>query len=301
MSIGEKFVDEILGLNMEGDYELVGVIHDENINTAPNCIVYLLLVATGGTEYIVAEIAKRSKLLYLLYTDKYNSLPATIEVLAHLRKHEFKALARKLYHVSDLRALLPSLERAVKAYLGIKEGCFGVIGGESPWLVPSRVDPEQVEKKSFGKLVYIPLRELYKVLGEVSVDPGEVENLLRKAQKVDLVNPTLEVSRSLRVYKALKKLVEKHKLTDLTLKCFDLISDLNTTGCLAVALLNTMSFPAACEEDVSFLYMMAIEALATGELAFMANPANVSDYVVVLAYRASCLQEKYSQYSLYTF
>lgn len=297
LSIGEKFVNEILGLNMEGDYELVGVIHDGNINTAPDCIVHLLLVATGGTEHIVAEIAKRSNLLYLLYTDKYNSLPATVEVLAYLRKHGFKVLARKLYHVSDLRALLPSLERAVKAYLGIKEGCFGVIGGVSPWLVSSRVDPEQVEKKRFGKLVYIPLEELYEAFDEVSVDSGEVENLLRKAHRIDLANPILEVSRSLRVYKAVMKLVEKHKLTGLTLKCFDLISDLGTTGCLAVALLNTMGFPAACEGDVPLLYTMSIGVLATGKPVFMANLADVGDDEVVLAHCTSYFQEKYSLYT----
>ena len=40
-----------------------------------------------------------------------------------------------------------------------------------------------------------------------------------------------------------KRLVEKYELSAVTIKCFDLLNTVHTTGCLALAILNAVGFP----------------------------------------------------------
>ena len=56
-----------------------------------------------------------------------------------------------------------------------------------------------------------------------------------------------EIEKALNVYGGCQRLIEKYKLDAITVRCFELINYVPTTGCLALAILNTEGIPAACE------------------------------------------------------
>lgn len=82
-----------------------------------------------------------------------------------------------------------------------------------------------------------------------------------------------EMDKALNIYGALKRLIQKHQLTGLSLRCFDLLEPLNTTSCLALAILNAEGYVAGCEGDEKSLLSMVVAQELLGESVFMANPS----------------------------
>ena len=107
--------------------------------------------------------------------------------------------------------------------------------------------------------------------GEI-LDGGYIENkytqqLLEKGYNLE------ETKKALNVYGALKRLIKKYDLNAVTVRCFDLLKAVHTTGCLALAILNAEGIPAACEGDQKSLISMVILNALTGGSGFMANPS----------------------------
>lgn len=75
------------------------------------------------------------------------------------------------------------------------------------------------------------------------------------------------------MYGALKRLIKKYDLNAVTVRCFDLLKAVHTTGCLALAILNAEGIPAACEGDQKSLISMVILNALTGGSGFMAIQA----------------------------
>jgi L-fucose isomerase-like protein len=75
------------------------------------------------------------------------------------------------------------------------------------------------------------------------------------------------------IYDALKVVVEKHRLQGFTLRCFDLLTAVKNTGCLALARLNAEGLVAGCEGDVPTMLTMMIVRSLLGCSGFQANPS----------------------------
>ena len=80
---------------------------------------------------------------------------------------------------------------------------------------------------------------------------------------------------AVKIYNALKVLVERYHLDAFTLRCFDLLTAVGNTGCLALACFNSEGIPASCEGDVPALLSMMIASALTGVSGFQANPARI--------------------------
>ena len=78
------------------------------------------------------------------------------------------------------------------------------------------------------------------------------------------------------IYHALKAIVGRHGLQGFTIRCFDLLTAVKNTGCLALAKLNSEGTVAGCEGDVPALLSMTIDKALTGVSGFQANPANIN-------------------------
>ena len=81
---------------------------------------------------------------------------------------------------------------------------------------------------------------------------------------------------ALRIYEALKKLISKYSLSGLTIRCFDLLTSLHNTSCLALALLNEQGIIATCEGDVPSMLTMAIVKEKFNCSSFQVNPSYVN-------------------------
>ena len=79
-----------------------------------------------------------------------------------------------------------------------------------------------------------------------------------------------------RLYEALKVIVEKYSLNGFTIRCFDLLSTIHNTGCIALAKFNAQGIVATCEGDIPAMLSMAVSQALTGVAGFQANPARIN-------------------------
>jgi L-fucose isomerase-like protein len=80
-----------------------------------------------------------------------------------------------------------------------------------------------------------------------------------------------EMEKALYVYGAMARLVEKYNLCGVTIRCFDLLDTVFTTGCIGLSILNNMGIYGGCEGDVPVLLSMAVMGAVTGEDMFLCN------------------------------
>jgi len=167
----------------------------------------------------------------------------------------------------------------VMSYVTIKKvhgQRVGVIGKPSGWLIASGVDYKSLLDKWGLEMIDLPLAEVVDNYHRVTDDEvaAHADDFINRA--IGIKEPSRdEVVKAMRLYMAVKNMCEKYHLNAFTLNCFDLIPQTNTTGCLALALLNQQGIPAGCEGDLQTLITMLIIKAATGQECFMANPSKI--------------------------
>ena len=148
------------------------------------------------------------------------------------------------------------------------DGCrLGVIGEPSNWLISSYADYDIVKKRFGIELVDIPMDELLETL------EGIPEEMPSETSDREIIRNSLPGAN--RIYKALRNIIDKHQFQGFTLRCFDLLSTMKNTGCLALAKLNSEGFVAGCEGDVPAMLSMKIIQSIAGLSGFQANPSSI--------------------------
>lgn len=231
----------------------------------------LLFVASGGSEGIfLAQYEKlTARPVYILTNGDNNSLAASMEILAYLRQRGKRG---EILHgsVDKVAARIHVLSRAARARERMKGMRLGLIGDPSDWLIASPADDTAYREKLGIALTRIPMEEL---VGEIRRN-AYPENEWTQRLKA-LGYDAAEMGKSLAVYGALARLVQKYGLCGVTVRCFDLLDSVHTTGCLALAILNAQGVYAGCEGDVPSLVSMVILGEVSGQPAFMCNPSRI--------------------------
>lgn len=232
----------------------------------------LIYVRTGGAEGIfrslLPEMLSRGiSRYYLLTSGKSNSLAASLEILSYLGQQGLKG---EVLHGSPeyLRSRINALERVAIARQKLQGARIGVIGEPSDWLISSHADPVALMDRIGAKLESVPMEELVQEIGRSKADPAPSEVPMADNVRASYPGAT-------QIYHALEVLVKNHKLNALTLRCFDLLTSVGNTGCLALASFNADGFPASCEGDVPALLSMMITQALTGFTGFQANPSRI--------------------------
>lgn len=239
----------------------------------------LIYVRTGGTESIFKTLNPDGP-IYLLTSGKSNSLAASMEILSYLHRNGregeiIHGTARKI--AGRIKEIMAGQEPVGLGGKG--ENAFirplpavdlsgqkaGVIGTPSDWLISSDVDYSKAKEKFGLRLVDIPMEEL---LDEMKSFHGD----------------TRSFDGSVAIYEALKRIVERHSLTALTMRCFDLLDTLHNTGCLALARLNSEGIPASCEGDIPALISMMIAHRLTGCPGFQCNLSRIDGDELLFAH-----------------
>lgn len=224
-------------------------------------------IASGGAERGFETVFRETKEPYiLLTTPAYNSLAAAMEIMGFLQE---KGLRGEILHgspkaIAKRLAILKRVAAAKERLAHMKLGCFGEPGG----LIASNVDFQKLKEASGIECALFDLQEVV----EEYQKGGYAENQYTKDLKGKGYKPE-EIEKALNVYGALKRLIAKYALDGVSVKCFDLLDKIHTTGCLALAILNAEGIPAACEGDQKSLVSMAILEALTGQAGFMANPS----------------------------
>ncbi len=237
----------------------------------------IIYVRTGGTEGIFKELFPHlSGRILLLTSGKSNSLAASLEILSYLRQQgrSGEVIHGSTAYIASRISTLAKVEEARRSLNGCR---LGSIGEPSDWLISSSADREAVKEKLGIEIVDIPIEELIEsVSSDKEFELSENVIALRNnilTQAPEKVRQYAEGA--VRIYAALKEIVGKYRLSGLTLRCFDLLSPLGNTGCLALALLNAEGIPAGCEGDMPALLTMTVGNALTGQCGFQANPSHI--------------------------
>ena len=216
----------------------------------------IIFIATGGVERLVIQhFESLPRPAILLADGMQNSLAAALEISSWLRGRGMKSeiLHGELPETIKRIFVLHSNFVAQRSLFGMR---IGVMGTPSSWLVASNVD-YLLAKRRWG------------------IEYTDVSGLAGKALACREASPE-DMIKAMRLYRAIKRIVEEERLSAITLSCFRLIDQTGTTGCLALALLNDEGIIAGCEGDLQSVFTMLAVKVLTGKNSFMANPSMIN-------------------------
>ena len=249
----------------------------------------LIYVRTGGTEGLFKELLPTlqglsRQTILLLTSGKSNSLAASMEILSYLRQ---EGLRGEILHGSPsyIRSRIEALSKVEEARRFLEYKTLGIVGHPSDWLISSGFDRDVILDKLGISLQYIPMEELLEDYSSLKDEVAESWNEVVGRGSTDrslngsegpISTPVKQaIPGAFRLYKALRTLVTDYGLSGLTIRCFDLLTAIHNTGCLALARLNSEGYVAGCEGDVPAMLSMMIGRAVSGVSGFQANPSSI--------------------------
>ena len=264
-------LDELGGVDAEGDDP-----------TTPHVVV----VATGGTERAVLDAVDRRTAVgsdaptLLVAHPRHNALPAALEALAALHQSGRRG---RIVVVGDgpapeQRSAVDDLRRAIEdldAWHRLHSIRLGLVGRPSDWLVASTPDAATVSRRWGPELVDVAIPDAIAAFGEVPVELGRrVVERLGGSPSTTLPRPD-HADRAGRLDPALRSVIERDDLDAITVRCFDFLGSIETSGCVALARLNDDGIVAGCEGDVPAAVAMLWVRALLGRPSWIANPASI--------------------------
>ncbi len=242
-----------------------------------DCDLKLIYIQSGGSEgYFLENLSVLREPYFLLTNGSNNSLAASLEIMTwcNLNGKKGEVIHGDIDYIAERIRTLATVEKLKKELQKVK---FGVIGKPSDWLIASQLSYADANKRLGVSFEEIPLSEVKQEFDKVSlVDTTGLPKEFSNDEKI----------KALRTYRAFKSIARKYALNGFTVRCFDLLKPLETTGCVGLALLNDEGITSTCEGDTAAMLSMHIATLLTGKGCFQANPSEISvkDNTIVFAH-----------------
>lgn len=168
----------------------------------------------------------------------------------------------------------------------LKNARFLKIGETEPWVINSCRSPEMMAERIGCEIIPIERTDLYAIYEKISDGEAlEVADqwLRRNGGLEGLVDE--DIIKASRVTAAMYKVLESYDADGLSMACFAMIVDIDTTSCLALSALNdSASFIGACEGDLdSALTLFLLKAMGA-DFVWIANPIIHSDNTIDLVH-----------------
>jgi L-fucose isomerase-like protein len=254
------------------------------VDAADDPLPVVLLVATGGTERSVLEAWQRRQSsspgepLVMVTTPSDNSLPAALEILARLHQDGARGRIVHLARPTDNRGLaeLTRVVAAIDVRRRMHAVRIGLVGPPSDWLMASRPWPDVVRARWGCQIVPVDIHMVETLARGHAAGTSPSPATPFAAGAVRVREPGQhDIDEASRLVPVLRQVVAEQRLHAITVRCFDLVGELHTSGCLAMAALNDEGIVAGCEGDVvSAVGMVWVHELL-GAVSWMANPAHV--------------------------
>ena len=275
-------------------YAEINIIGDESVETWRAASLQSLpdafMIATGGVENLFKRIwsaidvetmcgSSRQKTVTIIADGRNNSLAAALEILTYLGNIGVEG---RILHGTNDEIISAVMETHGSASL---RGRIGLFGQPSYWLIASGVDRDYLHQHYGIETIDIDLQRLIDGIKTIPQTEAEkvAQTILKRAKGV--VEPSdAEMLEAAKAYLAIKRICQEERLDAMTIRCFDIVKACGTTSCLALALLNDEGIVAGCEGDMQTLMSMFLTKRLCGEVAFMANPSQLTDKTSMLAH-----------------
>ena len=291
--VKNEYADLIQRLKNECNAE-INIMGDESVETWRAASLQSLpdafMIATGGVENLFKRIwsaidvetmcgSSRQKTVTIIADGRNNSLAAALEILTYLGNIGVEG---RILHGTNDEIISAVMETHGSASL---RGRIGLFGQPSDWLIASGVDRDYLHQHYGIETIDIDLQRLIDGIKTIPQTEAEkvAQTILKRAKGV--VEPSdADMLEAAKAYLAIKRICQEERLDAMTIRCFDIVKACGTTSCLALALLNDEGIVAGCEGDMQTLMSMFLTKRLCGEVAFMANPSQLTDKTSMLAH-----------------
>lgn len=242
---------------------------------------HLLVVGSGGSESQILDLLaeRHDPWLHapalLIAHPKHNSLPAALEALARLRQ-----LGRRgrIVFIPDGRDSADELTEAVQdltAWHHLHTTRLGLVGTPSDWLVASTPGRNVVRQRWGPELVEVSIPSTIEHFDAVPVSVGARTAERFGGTHAEGLPAPRDTVRAARLDPALRRVIADNRLDSITVRCFDFLGSIETSGCLALAQLNDDGVVAGCEGDVPAALAMLWVRHVLDQVSWIANPASI--------------------------
>ena len=277
----KRALSAVLGGHEKALAGIGGKRRDEAIADGEGWVFHF--IQTGGVESDVIRRYRsrvqqgRGGPMLLIAHPAHNSLPAALEILAQVQQEGGVGRIYLLRDKDDAKTLdeIAQTAQCLEANRKLAEDRLGLVGDSSDWLVASSQRPEVVSARFGMKVVPVEVATLRQ---KIALDPAPAAGPEFAAW--DGARGTEGVqrggfARAVGVYRGLKELVKAYNLSAVTVRCFDLVTQDGTTGCLALSRLADEGVTAGCEGDIPSVVMLRWLWHLTGKAGWMANPSDL--------------------------
>ena len=271
----------------------INIIGDESVETRLIASLQTLpdafMIATGGVENLFKRIWEaidvemtcsphRPKIVTMIADGRNNSLAAALEILTYLGNNGMEG--RIVHGTND--EIVSTLVEYGRTSL---QGRIGLFGQPSDWLIASGVDRVFLRQRYGIETIDIDLKRVIDGIKAVPQTEAEkvAQSMVNRAKAVKEPSDA-DMMEAAKAYLAIRKICQEEHLDAMTIRCFDIVKACGTTSCLALALLNDEGIVAGCEGDMQTLLSMFLAKRLCGEVAFMANPSQLTDKSSMLAH-----------------
>ena len=298
-----KQLQDNLGLEAEiklvRSHDDLAVIVSDLPETKKNMAVFIPL--SGGIQPLMLAAQKSFEFIGLFNAylgDDYLSRQLII-LNAHPSCTDFYAWCRMnrqdVFWLSS-EVAFKDLLRAWKASCKFTGSTILKIGETEPWVINSCREPQEFAKCLNIKVILIDSERFYARVNEVSDDRvAEIaEDWQKNAVEVAGVDRD-RIFNACRVYIAISDLMKKYNACGVSLACFAMAKDMQTTGCLALSMLNaSQDFVGACEGDLEAAVSLLLMKNLGNDFVWVANPIIRDNGIVDLVHcTAPCAQMLY--------
>ena len=215
------------------------------------------VVLTGGSERLVLERLRQRSGSHRAQRARRRRAGAARGApgsqLASRLPRDPRAPPRGRWHGADrvLRGDAGDGERLRQAVhlagvaIALRRARLGAVGEPSEWLVASSHDAATVRATWGPEVVSLPIAELTGRLAAESPEPQLARQFLGQARASEVAAGAVRDASA--VWRVLVAIVAEHRLSALTVRCFDLVTGPRTTGCLALSRLADDGVPAGAK------------------------------------------------------
>jgi hypothetical protein len=258
--------------------------------TSP-CVVVAL---SGGIQPWMREVCRERQQIGLFNAYLPEALPVELSgKLMHANAHpastDFFAACReagKGIHWFSSLAEVGEAAGAWQAVARLKRARFLKIGETEPWVINSCRDPETIAQRIGCEVIPLDREVLYAEVETVTEEEAKAEAAQWRERSGALVGIDHEdIFKATRITVAMRNLMARHEADGLSMACFAMIGDLDTTSCLALSALNdSASAIGACEGDLDAALTLFLLKAMGADFVWIANPIFHPDHTIDLAH-----------------